>query len=106
MKISNPVLGLILIALGLVAIVVFAVLHIDQVTIAIGIVTLGIAIMQSIGHQSSNAEVKVLRASMRPPPSPPPSLVDEMERIQSLRGPKESQLSLPPSGDPDKVRGK
>jgi hypothetical protein len=99
MKLNNAWLGVILIALGLIAICVFTWLKIPQGATAIAIVTLGIGILQGIGHQNATQEVKTLRASMRPPPS----LVDEFERLQSPSVSRETLLSVraKPEKDPE-----
>jgi hypothetical protein len=108
---NSPWLGVVLIALGLVAIVVFDWLKIPQGASALAVLTLGIAILQGVSHQNTSKELTnttnelvTLRKSMRPP-----SLVDEFEKVSSIEGPKEKNLSVPvirESGDPDKLRGK
>jgi hypothetical protein len=79
----SPWIGVVLIAIGLVAIVVFAFLKIPEGSLAIGVVTAGIMIVH--GRQSAQVQkdYRVLKNSMRPPPS----LVDEQEKKQLFSPP-------------------
>ena len=67
---NNPWIGVLLVGLGLVAIVVFTILHVDQVPIAAGVVMLGVSIIQAQAHVNTKQELTQLRASIRPPSSP------------------------------------
>ena len=97
MKLNSAWLGVTLIALGLVATVVFTWLKIPEGATAISIVVLGIAVLQGQSVHTTTTELKNLRASMRPP-----SLVDEFERLQSPSVSRETILSgRPKSKDPN-----
>jgi hypothetical protein len=95
-KLNNAWLGVILIFLGLVAVVVFAWLKIPEGATALAVVVLGIGIIQGQSAHTTTTELKNLRASMRPPPS----LVDEYERLQSPSVSRETLLSVKPKEIP------
>lgn len=98
MKLNSAWLGVTLIALGLVATVVFTWLKIPEGATAISIVVLGIAVLQGQSVHTTTTELKNLRASMRPPPS----LVDEYEKLQSPSVSRETILSgRPKAKDPN-----
>jgi hypothetical protein len=98
MKLNNAWLGVILIALGLIATVIFTWLKIPEGATAISIVVLGIAVLQGqYAHTTTKEltnttqELTTLRKSMRPP-----SLVDEYEKLSSPSIPRETLLSQRP----------
>jgi uncharacterized membrane protein AbrB (regulator of aidB expression) len=95
-KLNNAWLGVTLIALGLVAVVMFTWLKIPEGATAISIVVLGIAIIQGQAAHSTTQELTSLRKSMRPP-----SLVDEFEKLSSPNIPRESLLSRRPKTEKD-----
>jgi uncharacterized protein YoxC len=75
----SPWLAVVVIAMGLVAIVVFSYFHINEAVIAIAVIQLGIFLLQAKSHVQATTQLKEIRNSMRPPPS----LVDEIERKQT-----------------------
>jgi hypothetical protein len=72
----NPWIGVVIIALGLAGVGLFAHYHIPQVAIPVGLITLGTSILYARSQIMTTTENKQLRASLRPPPS----LTDEEER--------------------------
>jgi xanthine/uracil/vitamin C permease (AzgA family) len=63
----NPVFGVVLLVVCIVATFIFGKYHIDAGNVISTVLAVGVAILMGINHQQTQGELTALRASIRPP---------------------------------------